>query len=77
MNKCCVSKLPASYNSLTDADMGASPDLNSFVFCRVEEDLDNMQDETGLVTMMAKGDQFALKYNSIRSYVASGQVTLL
>jgi len=78
-----VNKLPKVHQSLDEStdkvDMVPKPNRDAFVFCKVLEDLGNVQVDDALEsdTQMLKGDTFAIRYRIIRRFLNEDKVLLL
>ena len=86
-----LDQLPAELRKLdaqgAEGEMVKAPDLDTYVFCRVNEDLgevemnaqadisgNTQEDQT---VQLDEGDTFALRYESVRDYLAAGKIDLI
>lgn len=80
-----TSKLPAAFGSLVKQatahptnDMIATPDLSRHVFCKVNQDLGQVQVyEDGGTHELNKGDLYIMRYRMLRSMLYDGSVQLV
>lgn len=77
----CLKDFPEDLQNLANMDMIAQPDLNTHVFCKVENDVGEFELEDSptdrSTTTLSKGDQYILRYNPIKSLVESNDVVFL
>mmetsp|Transcript_10778 Transcript_10778/g.19033 ORF Transcript_10778/g.19033 Transcript_10778/m.19033 type:complete len:226 (+) Transcript_10778:190-867(+) len=79
-----LDKMPKAFQSITTqtqtGDMVASPDLDSYVFCRVERTIGDAQFDDGpnaAPVSLIEGDLLAIRYKPIRGLVQNGDVVLV
>ena len=84
MGESFLASIPEKFSSLTESgmegvDMVARPKLDGFVFCKVAEDLGEVDmDERGeQVSDLNKGDTHVLRYRPIRHFVEEGKINLV
>ena len=86
LKDCCLLELPEHLRSLNEqndtVDMITKPNLDSYVFCGVLEDIGQFHfDEGGdgdvLEGDLTEGDVYIIRYRAIQSLLATGKVTLL
>ncbi|KJE88453.1 hypothetical protein CAOG_00109 [Capsaspora owczarzaki ATCC 30864] len=78
----CLHDFPEMIQRLDEKGMIPEPDLQTHVFCKVMEDVGDVEIERADVSgvnsvTLLKGDQFLLRYEPIRPLVANGSVVLL
>merc|ERR1712232_424839 len=77
MKRAALKQIPKHFQKLTDQndgiDMLTKPNLDTFVFCRVEKDVGqvSMDDEGEIAINLQRGDVLALRYRPIQGLIAS------
>mmetsp|Transcript_18504 Transcript_18504/g.30165 ORF Transcript_18504/g.30165 Transcript_18504/m.30165 type:complete len:224 (-) Transcript_18504:1318-1989(-) len=78
-----LQRLPSAFRDIAEEEMITKPDMDKFVFCRVERELGEVEaydaehELLNRTVELNKGEVYAMRYRHISSFIPEGDISLI